>query len=315
MTAPSDDRALSPEQALHRDAYDSFDAGRLDAAANAFARLFAIDPSYAPYAYMLGLAHKYRFDWAASLAANLRSQALRDTLDEASVWNAGIAATALGDDAEARRQWARVGIRLPEVPGDAAFGDACARLNPWADGEVVWIRRLGPCHGRVLSVPLPESGWRHGDIVLHDGASTGRRRDAGGHEVPVFNAMQRLARSPFRTFSVFVAAPSAARLAPLLTAGAAGIGHVEDWTGSVATLCRRCSYGLPHVHHDADATGWRDQRTLGIAAEDRAALDAMLATWPGAGVVVEAIDDREFASPAPADGQVWWNGDDEPPAD
>lgn len=52
---------------------------------------------------MQGLTHKYLRDWPVSLHHNLRSQALRDERDEASLWNAGIAATALGDWAQARR--------------------------------------------------------------------------------------------------------------------------------------------------------------------------------------------------------------------
>jgi hypothetical protein len=310
---PMDDEAL---RALSHAAYDHFDAGRLDAAAAAFATLATADPTWAPFPYMLGLAHKYRRDWAASLRANQRSQDLRDAVDESSVWNAGIAATGLGDHVEARRQWAKVGITIPDGPAEANFGTACVRLNPWADGEVVWVRRLGPCHARLLSVPYPESGWRFADVVLHDGAATGRRRDGQDHEVAVFNAMQRLQTSPFRTFTVFVTVPDAESLAPLLATTAPGLGHVEDWTASVRVLCRRCSYGIGHIHrHDHDAMAWACERTLGFAAESRAVVDGVLARWQAPGRVVDGIDDRETPMSSPEDGRVWWLGDDEAAAD
>ena len=69
--------------------------------------------------------------------------------------------------------------------------------------------RIDPVRARLINVPLPDSGYRYGDIVLHDGASTGKRRF---HQsiVPVFNAMQRMETSEFQTFAVFATCPQRA---------------------------------------------------------------------------------------------------------
>src|SRR5512143_2143122 len=89
-----------------RQAYDAFEAGRLREAARHFAELVRLVPDYPAYHYMQGLAHKYLREWRPSLESNLRAIALRNGEDDnASHWNAGIAATALGDWEEARRQW------------------------------------------------------------------------------------------------------------------------------------------------------------------------------------------------------------------
>ena len=178
---------------LHNQAYLAFDAGDLQTAAVKFAQLAKAHPDNAQYRYMLGLAAKYRMDWALSLQANLAAIACAPEFDEAAHWNAAIAATALHDWQTARQLWAACGIPLPEGEGEieADFGTAVLRLNPWAGGECVYARRIDPCRSRIINVPLPESGYRMGDIVLHDGASTGRRADGQGGEVLVFNALER----------------------------------------------------------------------------------------------------------------------------
>ena len=105
--------------------------------------------------YMLGLAAKYRMDWALSLQANLAAIACAPEFDEAAHWNAAIAATALHDWQTARQLWAACGIPLPEGEGEIEtnFGTAVLRLNPWADGECVYARRIDPCRSRIINIP------------------------------------------------------------------------------------------------------------------------------------------------------------------
>ena len=71
---------------LHSQAYLSFDAGDLQTADDKFAELAKAHPDNAQYRYMLGLAAKYRMDWALSLQANLAaiSQRLQQAQSEAS---------------------------------------------------------------------------------------------------------------------------------------------------------------------------------------------------------------------------------------
>lgn len=305
-------------QALEARAYAAFDDGELAQAADLFGELIGHAPEIPYLHYMRGLAHKYLRNWPASLQDNLRSAQVRGDFDEATAWNAGIAASALGDWAEARRQWTHCGITLPEgegaITGD--FGVACVRLAPWKDAEVVYMSRIDPVRARIDNVPLPESGFRFGDIVLHDGACTGLRtyRDI---EVPVFNAMQRLQASDMATFTVFVQCDGPEDVAALEAMTLPGIGTVEDWTATVRRLCRRCSYGTPHRHDDDagndDGGGWARERDLGIAAQGRAAVEKLLATWTAAapGRVLQVIEQREHPLSDPAPGQVWWLGEEE----
>ncbi|WP_240797040.1 outer membrane protein assembly factor BamD [Stenotrophomonas maltophilia] len=318
-----DDETLEKLQALETRAYAAFDEGDLIDAADLFGELIERTPCIPHLHYMRGLAYKYLRDWPASLRDNLRSEQLRETFDQATAWNAGIAASGASDWAEARRQWNRCGIAVPEGEGpiDGNFGVACVRLNPWSSGETVYMRRLDPVRARVENVPLPESGFRFGDIVLHDGASTGKRI-YGEREVPVFNAMQRLQQSDMATYAVFVQCDAAEDIAALRQLSLPGIGLIEDWTHSVRHLCLRCSYGTPHLHGDGDGDGdgdaddddgWERERNLGIAAQGRAAVEKLMAVWTkaGAGRVLDAIEQREHPLQDPEPGQVWWLGEED----
>lgn len=195
MTALTDDDLAS----LHERAYAAMDRGALGEASRDFQVLLQYAPGHHSYHYMRGLAHKYMLDWPASFRHNLRAIELAEEMDESEHWNAAIAATALGDWAQARRLWTACGLRVPEGDGpiDDNYGVAVVRLNPWHHGETLFMQRIDPVRARLLNVPLPESGHRFGDIVLHDGAATGRRKYRDG-EVPVFNELARLAPSEFQ---------------------------------------------------------------------------------------------------------------------
>lgn len=193
--------------------------------------------------------------------------------DEAAWWNLGIAATALGDWPTARAAWKGFGINLPEGEGpiEIDYGLVPIRLRPAEVGEVVWGRRIDPARAIVDSVPLPESDRRWRDLVLHDGAPNGYRK-LGDQEVPVFDELELLAASPFTTFVAEVACAGPRAAAALVERlDEVEDTRAEDWTASVRTLCRACSEGRPHEHHDheaADAGGWQPHRRLGIAARE-----------------------------------------------
>ncbi|MEQ1512511.1 MAG: hypothetical protein ABL934_07515 [Lysobacteraceae bacterium] len=304
--------------ALAARAYAAYDDGDLVEARAHFDALLAAAPEVPDYHYMQGLVCKYLRDWPISLQHNLRSLALRKDADEASRWNAAIAATALGDWGEARRQWADCGIGIPDGDGaiDANFGVASFRLNAWDRGETLFGRRIDPVRARLINVPLPDSGYRYGDIVLHDGAATGQRRF---HQsmVPVLNVLQRLETSEFQTFAVFVNCPQREDLDALVEARLPGIAFIEDWTESIAHYCLRCSYGAPHRGSDAHTiqkheidthADWRPERNLGIAAQSRHSVTRLIERWKtnGIGRWLDAIESRDVAPSAPSNGSRWW---------
>jgi hypothetical protein len=197
------------------------------------------------------------------------------------------------------------------------------------------MRRIDPVRARLLNVPLPESGHRFGDIVLHDGASTGERmlgdrlhdgastgeRMLGDRAVPVFNAMARLQASEFQTFVCFIRCESRTDLDALLRATAPGVGLSEDWTDSIRYVCLRCSYGAPHAHEEkGDSAEWQSERNLGIAAQSRKSVEKLLKDWANgdAGRHIDAIETRECTPPACEPGNTWWmsiddEADDEDP--
>ena len=305
---------------LHNQAYLAFDAGDLQTPADKFAELAKGHPDNAQYRYMLGLAAKYRMDWALSLQANLAAIACAPKFDEAAHWNAAIAATALHDWQTARQLWAACGIPLPEGEGEGEietdFGIAVLRLNPWADGECVYARRIDPCRSRIINVPLPESGYRMGDIVLHDGASTGRRADGQGGEVLVFNALERWWQSPRQTYAAFVQCPSEADSHALSEQSLHTDTYAEDWTSSISFICLRCSYGTPHNHeHHASAEpgAWQAERSFGIAARSLADAQALLDDWAAQadGRAVWEIVPQDYPLPRHPESGIWRKNYDE----
>ena len=300
---------------LDRLAYEAVGQGELNRALLYFDELSRRYPEIARLHYMRGLAQKYLRQWPESLRHNLMSQSLQDEFDEASAWNAGIAATAIRDWDVARDQWAKCGIALPgeDGPIETDFGVVSIRLNAWGDGETLFATRIDPVRARLLNIPLPESGYCFDDIVLHDGAATGQR-NLQGEIVPVFNALERWEPSLFQTFTAFVTCTDQYNLAPLLASRAPGVAHLEDWTESLAYICLKCSYGLPHRHdHEQAQADWKASRYVGIAAQSRHSVEKILAEWQAGGEqrFVDAVETRTFPVPAPADGHVWWRAPDE----
>ena len=298
---------------LQQRAGAAFESGRLQEAKELYGRLVELRPDGDAFHFRLGLAHKYLREWPASLACNLRALELCGEHDEGASWNAGIAATALGDWPQARRQWTACGIDIDpgQGPIEENFGAIGLRLNPWSGSETVFARRIDPARARVANVPLPSSGHRYGDLVLHDGAQVGERRYFE-HTVPVFNELQRLQPSGFLTFTAFASCDSDEEVEALQRLPLPGIGMVEDWTAGLRNTCLRCTYGVPHQHrrHEATAAGeWNPDRTFGVAAESAQAARELLEAWVAAAPArrrLEAIECREQPAPEPPGAGLWW---------
>lgn len=236
---------------MHRGA-DLLDHDLVEAAA-CYRRALAMDPSLRGAWFDLGLVHKWRRDWAECLACNRRAAALgwdEGPQGDPAYWNAGIAATALEDWSTAR--WAWRGFGIPITDGDGAieedFGPGVVRLP---DGETVWGRRIDPARMVLLSVPMPESGFRCGDVVLHDGEPKGSRV-AGGHEYAVFELIARTRSSTRPTVEVVVDAGPADVDQLVAKLESSGI-RAENWTVSVVVHCKACSRGrIDYDHPDHD---------------------------------------------------------------
>jgi len=233
------------------------------------------------------LLSKARLDWPTASERNQRALSLyskRDALefggDKPAAWNLGIAATALGDWETARRAWRAYGIDAIEAgssPIDEDFGLVPIRLNTdrpslphqiapqYGEPEVVWCWRRSPAHAVISSVPLPESGHRFGDVVLHDGEPKGSRM-LDDREVSVFDELDRLEESGTPTFQAQIAGVGHDDLQALTDLlGPVGLGS-DEWS-RMRLLCADCSHGSPHhdhTHPPADP----DVTVLGLAGPE-----------------------------------------------
>lgn len=258
--------------------------GDLEAAMPLYERALAIDPECATVHYNIGLVHKYRGAWAESLHHNRIASDLREGY-EAANWNMGIAATALRDWPAAREAWRRAGIEIADGDGPISedFGMTPVRLNPGGDAEVVWARRIDPVRAIIANIPYASSGFREGDVVLHDGAAVGQRQ-VDDRIYSVFNVLELFEASARSTYETEVRARDAADLDALIQAlDAAKVEH-EVWTTSLRMLCKQCSEGLPHEHHDEEqAAGWPDSHVLGISTTSPGAARRVLEAWSAGG--------------------------------
>jgi len=288
-------------------AYDSASrAGDEHRTAAILREIVAEDPDTKWAWFDLGLYCKWVRNWEASRDCNLRALELFEAMGLPSddpdggppeAWNLGIAATALGDWATARRAWAAYGIEIagdPDEPILVNFGLTPIRVNPeprfaepelLIDGrpfatEVVWAQRLCPARARIVSVPFPGSGHRFGDVVLHDGDPVGERR-LGDQVRSVFNEVALLERSPWPTLQTEISPVERADLEALEEVFRDSGYGAECWTTNVQVLCKACSEGKVGDQHDhppgeepARSTSYR----VGLAAPAEEA-ERLLDEW------------------------------------
>ncbi len=210
--------------------------------------------------------------------------------DEAAWWNAGIAATALADWSTARRAWGAFGITLPPGEGEIIMnlGLVPIRIDPEGSAEVVWCRRIDPARAIIQNIPLPASGYRYGDLLLHDGAPNGTRI-LRGQEVLVFDALQLLHGSAYTTYIIQIQVGSEADAQALAQLVIEQEMEIEDWE-TIRQLCKACNEGNPGVY--AGAASYADGQSihLAIAALHDNALSSVLATWANAHPQSKIID-------------------------
>ncbi len=278
-----------PSDILNDRAIELEESGRLDEAIECYRQAISADPQWAVPWYNLGLLHKRRRRWLDSLKCNQTAVALNPE-DESAWWNLGIAATALEDWPEARRAWKACEIELPggTGPPEMDLGATPVRINPDGEAEVIWCRRIDPARAIISSVPLPESGHRFGDLVLHDGAANGYRA-FGHHKFPVFDELQVLYPSEYGTYQVSVIGVEGHDLDPLLgEIEERGDLAVEDWS-TLRMICKACSEDRSeneaHIH-DEDQSG---ERRLGIAARSEDQVRELIKGWK------ERLPEAEFS--------------------
>ncbi|WP_258803452.1 tetratricopeptide repeat protein [Pseudarthrobacter sp. NS4] len=281
------------------------ESGEAERAAILAAEMLQMAPGSFDAWFHAGLLSKALGEWGQSMERNARALELftPEAAEEfdgvnPAAWNLGIAATALGDWATARRAWEAYGVQGiggGSGPIDSDFGVVPIRLNPDQPSlphqvppsagatEVVWCWRRSPAHAVIANVPLPESRHRFKDVVLHDGEPKGFRR-LGAQAVPVFDQLQRLEDSGLPTWEARItgAAPDDIReLSSHLEQRGLGL---DDWSG-IRVMCSQCSHGTPdHAHHHEPAPS--DVARLGLAGHE-GELNRILEAWMGSRPAVD----------------------------
>jgi tetratricopeptide (TPR) repeat protein len=247
----------------------------------ALLKAIELDPSYPVPYYNLGLAYKYQHNWEKSLYFNQKSAQLNPK-DQPSLWNLGIAATALRDWKTARYAWKTFGIPIPNAPetSEILLPIGITPIRLLENKEVIWTDRIDPARAIIHNIPTAASKRRYNDIVLNDGAPNGFRTH-NGRKHPVFDELALFQASTYQTFSVAVAVAHPASLVTLeQLCDQKKIGF-ENWTDSLRTICKQCSEGKPHQHHDKELekNKIQDSYQLGIAAQSESDLNQLLREW------------------------------------
>lgn len=283
------------------------EAGDAATAAVLASELLQLTPTSYYSWFQAGLLAKALGNWPESRERNGRAVELFTAKDgkefdgaNPAAWNLGIASTALGDWATARRAWAAYGLERFEDesgPIDMDCGMAPVRLNPdqpslphqkvhtAGSTEVVWCWRRSPAHAVIASVPLPESGHRFRDVVLHDGEPKGTRR-LDGQEVSVFDQLERLEDSGLSTWQAQVAGASSDDLQALSDLCEQRPLGIDDWSG-IRLMCSECSHGSPEDGH-SHVPAASEVRRLGLAGNESDVgqlIEAWLDGRPGIDVV------------------------------
>jgi hypothetical protein len=277
--------------ALLESAYDAWDREDWQPAAERLAELVttaraesAPRDELAGWVFDLALAHKFLRDWpAAREHGRTAAELAPDEPGQPAWWNLGIAATALHDWPTARQAWTRYGVDVPpgDGPIEGRYGRTPVRIRTAEGHEVVWCRRLDPARAEVLNVPLPGSGRRWGEIVLHDGVPTGERVSEG-HTYSVFDEIELWAPSEVPVHSVTLRVAADDDLDALVEVAAADDVTVEAWS-TVTPLCAACSTGhvdqdQPHDHDMSDGPLVGSRTTVGVAASLDVTTE-LLARW------------------------------------
>jgi len=255
------------------------DDGKKSEAIALYEEVIGLSPDWSSPYFNLGLLFKYECDWERSFHYNQKAVELAQD-DEAGWWNLGVAATALKKWRTARHAWNFFGLNYELTDLDpAGFISRCAvRINPDANAEVIWCKRLDPARAIIENIPLPRSGHRLGDMVLNDGAPVGYRMSEG-QEYPVLNELQLIQRSNLHTWSVRLKNCKPKHIKKLLNQCTAAGVEAENWS-TIRFLCKKCSEGIVHEDHDVnlknEATG---EPHIGFASATKKPIEQVLLQW------------------------------------
>jgi hypothetical protein len=178
--------------------------GDVYTAVKIYKKLIKLAPDWhAPYQY-LSVIYKYHNDWKA--AFHYGQRAIENGANKDETWrDFAIAATALKKWQIARSAWNKVGFQLKEIKKapDFDMGIIPVRIKYDNFQEIVWARQIDPARAIIESIPDPVSDRNYGDLILIDYKVTGYRV-IKGKKMPVYDELELIKRSYYRTYLVFL---------------------------------------------------------------------------------------------------------------
>ncbi len=243
-------------------------------------RLARLAPDWsAPFAY-LSWVYKLRKEWKPAYHYSLRSVDI-NPFDE-KVWETlAIAATALAEWETARLAWNQLGYEFKKSDEalhlDLGLVPIC--LNPNSRPEIVEARRIDPVRASIESIPQPSSGRRFKDLILLDSKAESHFFQLG-KRLPVYNELELLKQSTWRTYAVLLDTDSMQdvhTLSNLCQEAALGF---DNWSNASRFL----GPGLhPKVTEYFDFTIFdqveRDSFLVALAAQQEKDILAVLKNW------------------------------------
>ena len=179
-----------------------------------------------------GLATIYtrRHEWKPAFHYWSKTVAL-DADDREAWWQLGLAAVPLKRMRTAQTVWTKFGFDKLD------HHEPLGLQLKHADGyEILWMQPLDAARGRLVSIPHPGSGMRYRDLMLYDRRGQKGYNVIARRRVPIYQAVSRLKRSPYQTFSCLLHTGEATMIEQLeQLCYDAGLGF-EVWSNATRAL-------------------------------------------------------------------------------
>ncbi|NJB86768.1 tetratricopeptide (TPR) repeat protein [Lewinella marina] len=168
-----------------------------------------IVPDWAGAFRSLGHIYSRRGEWKPAFHYWSKTVAL-DADDRDAWWQLGLAAVPLKRMRTAQTVWAKFGF------GSVDLSQPLGLQLKHDDGyEILWMQPLDAARGRVVSIPHPGSGMGYRDLLLYDRRGQRGYNVVARRRVPIFEAVSRLKRSPYQTFSCLLHTSNAGHIEQL----------------------------------------------------------------------------------------------------
>jgi len=210
--------------------------------------------------FNIGLFYKKSKNWEKSIEYNLKSIELNPDNAGAN-WNLGIAYTAISDFANASKFWKYFKVETNPISEFAikSMGLIPIRL---LNGEVVWCDRIDPARAKIKTIPLLDSNHNFEDLLLIDWAPDGYRR-VKRVDIPVFNEIDRLEVSKFKTISIKIFEKKDSIINEIKKIKDY---NFEIWSDSINFICEDCSKGRLESKFDYNGKNF-DFIWIGLAVQ------------------------------------------------